>query len=274
MSGAFFFGYQTPDIRLPNGVASAHVSSAQQWTSSISVNIFATSGHMHSRGKYIYTEHWRSGTRLGNLVSRYPFDYASQGFNYPSPEIVIQPGDIIRTHCVWDTTGDNQTVYGCESTSCEMCLVPVMVYPYVGSFKTVETAYCDCATTPNDSPTSACDSNSACTIPYRSCYDNRSTCTSCAVDPTCKWCYYGGNGVCMDDIVGCPSPALSASTTSACPVSNPCESHTDCTSCRADTANTCDWCKTSIVPQGGVCWKTSTSSSATCGALGGTYGTC
>jgi len=86
--------------------------------------------HMHSAGKAIWTDHYRGEQQLAPLGQKHSWD-----FNQQSPthvKAVIQPGDRLVTHCVYNAqTRGKATRFG-EGTGDEMCFNFLMVYPADG----------------------------------------------------------------------------------------------------------------------------------------------
>lgn len=86
--------------------------------------------HMHSQGKSIWTQHFRGNEELAPLGHKSAWD-----FNQQSPshvKAVINPGDRLVTHCVYNAENKNtKTGFG-EGTDDEMCFNFLMVYPADG----------------------------------------------------------------------------------------------------------------------------------------------
>ena len=118
--------------------------------------------HMHLFGYELYTEHWRCGKKIGeigridsyefdnqqaypfrvpikvlpvsmNAPRQAPFDSASFFFDsrsdFPVLILLLRQGDSLVTKCMYDTSGHNDTVFGGEETSNEMCLNFLGYYP-------------------------------------------------------------------------------------------------------------------------------------------------
>jgi len=99
-----------------------------QWPHNIQV--FADMLHMHGYGSMMWTTQWRNGARLEGFLNRvefWQFDFQS----FPTVNRVIQPGDRVNTHCVYDTSSvpANQNVTFGGSSSNEMCMEFVAYYP-------------------------------------------------------------------------------------------------------------------------------------------------
>ena len=63
------------------------------------------------------------------LQQNYDFNYQIiQNFETP---VILSKGEQIRSHCVYDTTANEKTVYGGDATYEEMCLTFFVYYPKV-----------------------------------------------------------------------------------------------------------------------------------------------
>ena len=110
--------------------------------------VVASAAHAHTLGRRIWTEQWRRGGRVRAADGRDPlgsepfYSFANQRFApAPGGGAPLAPGDELITRCVYENTraagaaGDNAvaaaggTVLGCESTTCEMCLSFLWMYP-------------------------------------------------------------------------------------------------------------------------------------------------
>jgi hypothetical protein len=88
--------------------------------------------HMHAVGKQMWTSHWRGNQQLpiSNKIEYWDFNFQQvTGTNY-----VIQRGDRLNTHCVFDTLikGQSQTLFGADSDA-EMCMDFLLYYPRIPS---------------------------------------------------------------------------------------------------------------------------------------------
>jgi hypothetical protein len=94
------------------------------------VHILASFPHMHELGRRITTEILRDGLESAaeTLVDVDPFQFTNQQYYAHEPEVLIHPGDSLRTRCVYDNPNDH-TVFLGEGTEDEMCFNFVMIYP-------------------------------------------------------------------------------------------------------------------------------------------------
>ncbi len=86
--------------------------------------------HMHELGRSVRTDVLRGGVNgpIETLVDVPSFDFQSQTFYPHEDEVLIQPGDAIRTTCTYDNPHAFDVGFG-EETEDEMCFNFVMVYP-------------------------------------------------------------------------------------------------------------------------------------------------
>ena len=87
--------------------------------------------HMHQRGKKIQTTLLRKAGGTADLGTDLAFDFNNQYFA-PLGDVLIKPGDTIKTNCVWENTGGTTVKFG-ENTDDEMCYSFTMYYPKVKS---------------------------------------------------------------------------------------------------------------------------------------------
>ena len=94
------------------------------------MHILGQGPHMHELGTHFITEVLRDGdpSRAETLVEVAPWDFNAQSFYWHEEEIVVQPGDSLRTRCTYDNPTDSTVRFG-ERTEDEMCFDFVMVYP-------------------------------------------------------------------------------------------------------------------------------------------------
>jgi hypothetical protein len=91
-------------------------------------HIISGSPHMHELGRAFSTELIRGGQSMGMVTDVPQFDFNSQ-LSYPNdPEIVVQPGDTLRSTC-WFTNDTGQNVGFGEGTGDEMCFNFIFGYP-------------------------------------------------------------------------------------------------------------------------------------------------
>jgi hypothetical protein len=95
------------------------------------VTIVASGPHMHTRGVSLRTEVLRQGReeQIEMLVDVPHWDFESQT-SYPAPggTLVVNPGDVLRTTCVYDNLSDDMVTFG-ERTEDEMCFNFIAAYP-------------------------------------------------------------------------------------------------------------------------------------------------
>jgi len=86
---------------------------------------------MHQRGVTIRTEVLRQGRedRMEMLVDVPRWDFETQTA-HPAPggALIVEPGDVLRTTCVYDNLGDETVTFG-ERTEDEMCFNFISAFP-------------------------------------------------------------------------------------------------------------------------------------------------
>jgi hypothetical protein len=94
------------------------------------VTIVGSGPHMHTHGVSIRTDVIRGGTSSPQMLVDIPhWDFNSQtGAPAPDGAFVVNPGDMLRTTCVYDNNTDEIITFG-ERTEDEMCFNFVSAYP-------------------------------------------------------------------------------------------------------------------------------------------------
>jgi hypothetical protein len=95
------------------------------------VTIVGSGPHMHRRGVSFRTEVLRQGRedQIEMLVDVPRWDFETQT-SHPPPggALVVMPGDMLRTTCVYDNMDDEAVAFG-ERTEDEMCFNFIAAYP-------------------------------------------------------------------------------------------------------------------------------------------------
>ncbi len=89
--------------------------------------VFGSWLHAHTLGVALWTEHSRDGVALAPLGERIPFRFDDQEF--AALDAVVEPGDELVTHCVYDSTSRTEPTYGGGATTDEMCLNYLLYHP-------------------------------------------------------------------------------------------------------------------------------------------------
>jgi len=94
------------------------------------ITIMSAAPHMHLTGRSLVTEILRGGGagETEELVRVDDWDFDNQGFEAMPEPVVLQPGDAMRTTCVYDNPTDQPIRFG-ERTEDEMCFNFLSVYP-------------------------------------------------------------------------------------------------------------------------------------------------
>jgi hypothetical protein len=92
------------------------------------ITVFGSSMHAHDIGSVLWTEVFRDGEFLLELNRDDPFDFANQTYK-PIDNVVLQPGDALINHCIYDSSDREQTTNGGPATSDEMCWNTIVFYP-------------------------------------------------------------------------------------------------------------------------------------------------
>jgi hypothetical protein len=119
----------------PEDPAYEHVTTCRsQVTQSVfpgPLNVFGTSLHAHEIGSVLYTEVWRDGALAFELNRDDPYSFENQHMKFV--DYVLQPGDEIRNHCIYDSTERTGITTAGPSTDEEMCWNAMIYYPRIPS---------------------------------------------------------------------------------------------------------------------------------------------
>jgi hypothetical protein len=92
------------------------------------MHIIGASPHMHEHGRAMKTELLREGGGVDIVVDVPQFDFNSQLMYLLDQELVLQPGEVLRTTCTYDNAGGSTVTFG-EGTGDEMCFDFVLAWP-------------------------------------------------------------------------------------------------------------------------------------------------
>jgi len=134
-AGTMVFG-DIENIAIPPGMAAyEHISTCHgPATASIlsePMHVFGTAMHAHNIGSVLWSEVHRGGTLAYELNRDEPYLFDSQHMN--PVDLVIEPGDEIQTHCIYDSSERTQTTMGGPGTMDEMCWNVVTYWPRVAN---------------------------------------------------------------------------------------------------------------------------------------------
>lgn len=90
--------------------------------------VFASGLHMHEVGKEVFTNVYRDGKLVTKFGENLNWDFNVQEIK-SLPPFKVGGGDVMRTYCVYDTTGRTTVTKGGDETTDEMCINYLMYYP-------------------------------------------------------------------------------------------------------------------------------------------------
>mmetsp|Transcript_12195 Transcript_12195/g.32484 ORF Transcript_12195/g.32484 Transcript_12195/m.32484 type:complete len:659 (+) Transcript_12195:793-2769(+) len=97
------------------------------------VTVFGSNLHMHTAGQKMYTQLYDSEGNAKPLLDQMRIDFWDNGFQgveaIPDGEFVIQPGDMLQTHCYFNTSARTKEVTFGTGTLNEMCMNFIFYYP-------------------------------------------------------------------------------------------------------------------------------------------------
>lgn len=95
------------------------------------LHVFGTSMHAHNLGSVLYSEVYRDGEMILEMNRDDPFDFENQ--NMKAIDFELLPGDQVVNHCIYDSTGVDETTFGGPGTTDEMCWNTIAYYPKIPS---------------------------------------------------------------------------------------------------------------------------------------------
>jgi hypothetical protein len=94
------------------------------------LHVISSAPHMHELGRAFKTEILRGGSNAAaeTLIDVPHFSFDNQQAYVHEPEVLVQPGDALRTTCTFDNPTNAAVGFG-EGTGDEMCFNFALVYP-------------------------------------------------------------------------------------------------------------------------------------------------
>jgi len=122
----------TVGLNIPPGAVNHDEVGTCGWLATWSwpeLHVLGGSPHMHELGRAFSTELIRQGNQGSEMITDVPnFSFENQGMYLNEPEVIIQPGDTLRTTCTYDNPTTSNVGFG-EGTGDEMCFNFMLVYP-------------------------------------------------------------------------------------------------------------------------------------------------
>eukprot|EP00245_Coleochaete_scutata_P017234 TRINITY_DN834_c0_g4_i1.p1 TRINITY_DN834_c0_g4~~TRINITY_DN834_c0_g4_i1.p1 ORF type:complete len:1008 (-),score=127.44 TRINITY_DN834_c0_g4_i1:889-3912(-) len=135
-AGVFATGpyFIEPQIRIPPKTASWKLESTCSsgcTTQGIrgNITIIGTTLHQHLLGKQLWTKLYRNSQEITTIGRADYYDFEFQTMVRPPRPVVVFPGDVLKTTCIWDSSNRNDVTLGGESTQNEMCMNYMLYYP-------------------------------------------------------------------------------------------------------------------------------------------------
>jgi len=115
-------------------VSGTCVSECTQLLPQVNYSISFAILHMHLLGQSGTVEILKDHQRQETIVNQTNYDYYQPASNMFDPPIQFQPGDEIRTNCVYSSLSKNTITTWGLSAEFEMCYSFVLIYPAVDNF--------------------------------------------------------------------------------------------------------------------------------------------
>jgi hypothetical protein len=120
----------TATLRVPTGITTQSGTCQISNVTSVPIQVFAMSQHMHKLGTNMRSVITRGGTEI--VLQDIAYDFEHQYFQYTSPTVELRPGDVLTTYCTYNNTTGAQVTFG-ESSDDEMCFTDLFYYPAQGA---------------------------------------------------------------------------------------------------------------------------------------------
>ena len=120
----------TLGLNVPPGVSTQSGTCNISRITSVPVQVFALSQHMHKLGRHLKTVIRRGDQEI--VLQDVPYDFEQQTFQLVQPAVEIRPGDVLTTHCTFDNNTGRSVRFG-DSSDDEMCFSDLFYYPAQGA---------------------------------------------------------------------------------------------------------------------------------------------
>jgi hypothetical protein len=119
----------TLGLQVPTGTSTQSGSCDMSKITSVPVQVFSLSQHMHKTGTHMKSVITRGQEEI--VLQDVDYNFDQQGFQLVSPHITLQPTDKLTTYCSYNNPGAPKT-WG-ESSDDEMCFTDLFYYPAQGA---------------------------------------------------------------------------------------------------------------------------------------------
>ena len=120
----------TFSLNVPPGVTTQTGTCNLSAVTSMPIQVFALSQHMHKLGKHMRSVVARGGTQIE--LQDIPYDFEKQSFQHRTPFVELRPGDVLTTHCTFNNDTGTMVRFG-DSSDDEMCFTDLFYYPAQGA---------------------------------------------------------------------------------------------------------------------------------------------
>ncbi len=119
----------TVGLRVPTGTSTQSGRCNISSITSVPVQVFSLSQHMHKLGTHMRSVITRGASSI--MLQDIDYRFEEQGFQIMNPHIQLLPGDVLTTYCTYTNPGA-QVNFG-ESSDDEMCFTDLFYYPAQGA---------------------------------------------------------------------------------------------------------------------------------------------
>jgi len=119
----------TLGLQVPTGMSTQSGNCAISKITSVPIQVFSLSQHMHKTGTHMKSVITRGQQQI--VLQDIDYNFDQQGFQLVSPHIQLEPTDQLTTYCTYNNPGAPKT-WG-ESSDDEMCFTDLFYYPAQGA---------------------------------------------------------------------------------------------------------------------------------------------
>jgi hypothetical protein len=120
----------TVTLRVPQGVSTQSGTCNISSLTSVPVQVFSLSQHMHKLGTHLKSVINRDGTQI--TLQDIDYNFENQTFQLVNPHVELRPGDTLTTSCTFNNTVGHDVTFG-DSSDDEMCFSDLFYYPAQGA---------------------------------------------------------------------------------------------------------------------------------------------
>lgn len=120
----------TLSLAVPTGVTTQSGTCNVSSITSVPIQVFALSQHMHKLGRNLRSVVVRGTSQI--VLQDIPYNFEKQEFHLTAQPTELRPGDVVKTSCTYENSTGATVRFG-ESSDDEMCFTDLFYYPAQGA---------------------------------------------------------------------------------------------------------------------------------------------